>query len=507
MLREKVVGPLQPLCLSVLQNDKKSQDELQESVRLINVGLSQDVGSLKREADIIKQRRTQVIRQLQEDRSRLLDAIQDETRAIVFGGKEVSPIEAAKRVKQGVGSSDWIPSPVQPGATVPLSPAEIVALYQTNARVTLDDERELNAFRPELTFLPTPKQFGELIKQIVHLRCQDFSFGVDLWAGAGDFQQTAQFDEMLRLAMKAIDFLRDRSAWELDAIQAGMDGDEARRIWESLIQRVDSTWQEVQEGHMQVMAYGPRLEDQRSPHELLPIVDEIIQHIETEGSFGLLTKVTKPRWQQLIAVAYVGNRKPALSESSHFRAIRALLRTQLIRQELLERWERLVTTQGGPNPAELGERPERTCRQFTSQIQACLEWHNSTWVDLEAQFHQLGFTWSAYLLQTPPRTGDNAELRRVRDAVLGDLERILKARAGQLLLQHLEGVLSEWCTLVPETAQSMAVATCRLRHAIHEVAPELYQESYDELVRLKNLEPELTLRQSLLGQLGRVHTI
>ena len=35
--------------------------------------------------------------------SRLLDARQDEIRAIVFGGKEIRPIDAAKRVKQGVG--------------------------------------------------------------------------------------------------------------------------------------------------------------------------------------------------------------------------------------------------------------------------------------------------------------------------------------------------------------------------------------------------------------------
>ena len=38
VLRQKVVEPLQPLCLSVLQNDKQSQDELQQSVRMINRG-------------------------------------------------------------------------------------------------------------------------------------------------------------------------------------------------------------------------------------------------------------------------------------------------------------------------------------------------------------------------------------------------------------------------------------------------------------------------------------
>ena len=40
VLREKVVEPLRPLCVSILQNDKQSQDELQASVKKINEQLS-----------------------------------------------------------------------------------------------------------------------------------------------------------------------------------------------------------------------------------------------------------------------------------------------------------------------------------------------------------------------------------------------------------------------------------------------------------------------------------
>ncbi|MCU1302695.1 MAG: hypothetical protein JWQ87_2979, partial [Candidatus Sulfotelmatobacter sp.] len=43
VLRQKVVEPLQPLCISVLQNDKQSQEELRESVKLIHVGLSKEI--------------------------------------------------------------------------------------------------------------------------------------------------------------------------------------------------------------------------------------------------------------------------------------------------------------------------------------------------------------------------------------------------------------------------------------------------------------------------------
>jgi hypothetical protein len=234
VLRQKVVEPLQPLCISVLQNDKQSQEELRQSVRLIHVGLSKDDRLLEREAEKLRQSRARMIGQLQEDRSHMLDARQDENRAIVFGGNEVRPIDAAKRVKLGVGSSDWIPSPVQLGVVTPLSHAEVVALYQTNARVTPQDERELNAARPDVATLPTPKQFSDLLDEMALLKSQDLRYRADLWGESIDPQQSAQLDRLLVLAIKAIEFLRDRAPWQLDAIQAGRDGDEAKRAWVSL---------------------------------------------------------------------------------------------------------------------------------------------------------------------------------------------------------------------------------------------------------------------------------
>ena len=128
VLRQKVVEPLQPLCISVLQNDKQSQEELQHSVRQIHVRLSQDDHLLEREAAQLKLTRKRILDQLRETRTRLLDARLDEIRGVVFGGKDIRPIDAAKRVKQGAGSDDWIPSPVNLGEAFATSHAEVVSL-------------------------------------------------------------------------------------------------------------------------------------------------------------------------------------------------------------------------------------------------------------------------------------------------------------------------------------------------------------------------------------------
>jgi hypothetical protein len=173
-------------------------------------------------------------------------------------------------VKAGVGTSDWIPSPVQSGAVSPLSHAEVVALYHTNLKVTPADERELNGLRPDVATLPSPVQFSEVLDEIETLKSQDDLYRVELWDCLSSPDQPAQLDSVLALANGAIEFLRDRAPWQLDAIQAGHDGDRAKHVWVSLIQQIEATWLEIQDSHQLVMAHGPRLDVETSPRDSLP---------------------------------------------------------------------------------------------------------------------------------------------------------------------------------------------------------------------------------------------
>jgi very-short-patch-repair endonuclease len=288
--------------------------------------------------------------------------------------------------------------------------------------------------------------------------------------------------------------------WQLEAVQAGRDGDEAKLVWVSLNELIESVWREVQECHGLVMEHGPLIEDSRSPQELLPIIDDIIRHIESGNKFGLLTKLTMPACHALIAKVRIGFRRPSLDSSTHFRAVRASLRIQVARKELVERWERQITVRGGPAPSELSDRPEQVCRQFVPVIQTCLDWHGLTWLALEAEFKRLGFRWAAYYEATAPETGSHAELRRLRKAVLGELQRILTTRAGWVRWKSLDEKWRSWCGLMPQT-RTDAVVTQRLRQSLIDATPATYEDAYDELLRLQILEPDLAARQALLHRL------
>lgn len=504
VLRQKVVEPLQPLCISVLHNDKQSQEELQESVQKMNVRLNEDDRLLERDAQRLLEERRRILEALRDTRERLLDARQAEVRDVVIAGQTIRPIDAAKRVKLGVGTDDWIPGPVTLGESLPLSHAEVEELYQTNARVSLADERELTGSRPELGTLPTPNEFRSAVEEMTALTGQNLRLREELWDPACEPADLSEFDGMLELASKTIEFLRDNAPWQLEAVQAGRDGDQARRVWEALSELIESTWREVQECHSLVMEHGPEISDLRPPHELLLLVEEITQHQEAGKSFGLLVKLNKRHWFEFKEKVLVGGREMELNNATHLRAVRALLRTRQLRSELVERWERQMASHGGLPSSELSEQPEQVCRQFVPQIRVCLDWHASTWQPLERDFQRLGFRWSSFLDSTEPEAGSNAELRRIRRAVLGDLGAILQSRSGWLRHKQLQATSVNWYRQVPEPdEQSEAQATQRLRRALRDGSPADYQSAYDEQARLKSLEVDMARRRELLGRLSR----
>jgi hypothetical protein len=246
---------------------------------------------------------------------------------------------------------------------------------------------------------------------------------------------------MLAQANKTIDFFRDSAPWQMEAIQAGRDGGHSRQVWQSLADLIEQTWEEISQCHGVVMEHGPSLSTK--PDDLAKVL-AMINHLEAGGSFGLFTKLKNSAWFELIGRCRISNRPLDPGNRVHLRAIQALLQIQACRERLIERWDRQMASQGAPTREMLGDKPENVCRQFVPQIRNCLEWHAATWKPLDAAFGRLGFRWFQYVQSTVPQVGPNAELERLRQAVVGDLGKILHSRSCNLRQTQIRNQLGLW---------------------------------------------------------------
>lgn len=497
VLHEKIVEPLQPLCLSVLTDDSRKQ--LESTVDAITERLANsNPDQLEQEASVLQKDRIDILKRLRETRQKLLQARADEYRPVVIAGEEYDPAQAARKVCELRDSAYWIPSPVRLRAALPLSARELEQLYHTNLTVTMEDEKELGYSLPDPEQLILPHEFQTLVENFVTLSHEDLTVGEEYWF-PGSKQGPSALEAKLLELQATVKVIQDASSWQLSLLEAGMLGIEHLSPWQKLIAQITSTCTTAVKAKEVLLEYNPQVPDSCLPNDIEAVVEEILQHLKSGGSLNFLKLMTKGNWKTLINQAQVNGKPPSRIE--HFEAVKVLIDLRNTRCKLLERWERQVTVLEGPKLAELGLEPEYSCRQLVPFITESLDWHTKRWTPLLDQLQSSGFHWEEFYDKTQIQLGNYGELRRLEHAVSQELYRMVLIQAKRLKLSQLKDQIDQLKSTVEKTNSSSAQVSLQMLAAIHELKATLYREAYKRLVDLKDRARYLALRKELLSRL------
>ena len=501
MVRQQVVEGLRPLCVSVLERDAESREQLTSSIGTIVSKSSNDADQLDREATELRKRRIDILSKLREGREKLRRARADEYDPIVVAGENHNPSDAARKVADGQTQDSWIPGPVTPGAPLPLSQGELSELYYTNIRVTAQDERDLAAGIPSPAVLLSPHEFASVADSLTQLAGSDRKWRSDLWQEPHDCKTSEALDTFLQELKHAAGDLLDQTPWTIAAIDAGRNGGQDREPWDSLIRNITAVRDEAAAVQETLLTYGPSLADDESLDYQALMLGEIAEHLERGGHLGWWTLFTKKPWKLLLERILVGGKRPW--DVEHFHALQALAHLTIARRELLARWERQMVPLGGPVVAELGDRPELRLAQFCQPLSDALDWYATKWTPLERDFKSHGFQWQILLKEMPITLAEHAELFRRRDATLTLLPRIFSARANRLEHERLEEKLNSLASRlsIQGAGQGSAQVVRNLRESVAKRDSPSYREAYELLVYLQGTQETLKKRNDLLRRL------
>jgi DNA-directed RNA polymerase subunit L len=379
VLRDQVVEPLQPLCVSVLDESSK---QMESAVDAITERLaSSNADLLERQAQRYRQERLALLRQLRALREQLREARYDEYRAIVVAGEQYSPVQAAQLIARRREHDGWIPTPITPGVPLPLSEGELIDLYRSNALVTTKDEYELTFALPDPQQLLPPSDFERLVAERERLYTADLDYRRDLWGGKAAQQPAAALEALYEQLQQALEPLKEGARWQIAALVAGRDGGSRRQTWDALIEQIERAGRLNDEAQPILLSYDLVLPEDCLPEKIESILDDIWGYLKAGNKLNSLRLLMRREWKTVIESTRVNGRQPALPE--HFEALRTLVRLRRTRAELIGRWQRQMVPLGGPDVSQLGSEPERTCQQFVPLIQRCLNWHPTVWAPLE----------------------------------------------------------------------------------------------------------------------------
>src|SRR5579884_157005 len=500
VLRDQVVAPLQPLCVSVLESDSAGRSQLEDSVGAIVERLANSSAEhLEAEAGRLASHRKALCERFLQLENALLKARGNEYRSLVIGGREFSPAEAARRVMQGRGQHDWIPGPLTPGAVLPISAGELAELYAGNTHLEADEERALSSGLPNLQTLPTPDEWQRLCEERAMLLPQAQKAHAALWMHPATDADTETLRRLNAHITTENDLLNSAEAWEYAVMEAGRNA-ERRRLWDDLFALIEQTAEAGLRAEQALLERDPVLNVALPQEEQIGLLDAICAHLQKGGRLSFLVLLTKPAWKQLLQSTTVKGRKPESIED--FQALQAVAYAATRRQELTRRWERQVASIGGPSLTQTPETPEHFCTRYIPILKRRLRWYPARWEPVMRALAELGFVWDRFRQSLPPATAspDSVEdlLRRVVPALMEQLA----SREAQTRVSIIESRVRQWVSpLEAYGAEAQRVGVFDLIRALTTFDADAYRFAYRCLADLIARREGYVRRLELLRRL------
>jgi len=501
VVRHHLVPELRPLCVSVLDSDRESRQQMEEAISgIVARYTSLNAAQLDRQISQLQERRKRLQSELLKAETQLRGACQKEHDPIILAGKPVKPLEAARWVHEHRDRHHWIPGPVSESAPQPLSDAEFTTLYATNQTLSAADELALQGELPDLEKLATPQELKRHLVALSELKGKDTSFGVRFWSH--NRQESVQLDQLMAASEEAAAAIDDSEPWKLHAMDAGRQAGDDKHLWLGLLQQLQQTLAELSQARRVHMEHGLELPEAilQNPSASLETCRTIEEHLSKGGNLGWFTLLRRSDWKGFIDTARIGGRSPTTADE--FSLIAIWLNAECLRLSLSSRWERQMVPLGAERLSS-GADIERLGRHYSEALSQALDWHTRLWQPLYQQFAKQGVNWESLGRAVPPIPGDVGELYRLRETFRSHLIPTLQARLQRFHLERAERAmeaLDNPLTGIPAALDKEGIAR-GMREVIHQADPASYERLWKRLKQLHHLRKVERTRKALLDKL------
>jgi very-short-patch-repair endonuclease/DNA polymerase III delta prime subunit len=509
VLREQVDEAIRPLCVPLLDDDLEARRQFESSVQYIAERLANsDAAQLRRHAQTALERRKTLILRSRELRANLLETIQGEYRDIVISGKSFRPMKAAKLLTLGIGCDDWIPGMVTPGEPLPLTPAEIIDLYELNRTIPVDQEAEAMQPLPEPNRIPSPEHFAAMVRTMEELQKTPENGGKN-WANVTTTGTPLEQIDRLRTLMKrlanAIDGWASTDApnWRMPLVSLGLGRTEFLAPWEQLFREVENTVKLVAVEYKNSAQHGPELAGGIPAAEQLRLFRAILEFLKRGNRLSPWVLWRRYSWRRLLRQAKVNGQRPASIDD--FRALVAKCGVEVCREKLALMWDRLLKPLGGPESASLGAEPEKLMEHHVREFRLLLDWNKQVWQPLLQELGGLGFGCNQLLSLSPLQPGLSGDALRVVALVKEKLPPCIESRLQWLRFRQ---IMQEFVALhekIEEMAASAGngIVFSMFLQAVKQCDPKLNEQTWQRLRELLDIRTRLLRRTELLHKLAQ----
>lgn len=248
ILRDKLDEEIRPLCVPVFDGNQSEMNDIISSISAkVNVVNIQDLSNNIAEE---KNRRNEIIKNLDEERKTIFNIRNKENQNIVYGGQSCSIIEIAKLVAENKEQMHVIPGPVKQKEGLPLTQEEFQKLYASNGELSHKEECELSLPLPDYSKLMVPKQFQCLLDDIDQYEQKKKSItSIDIKNIQENFAENQLLynnkllfinpdEDIIQKALNVAESYQPMVSWQFSVVEDSIVGGGYQERWQSLIQSI-----------------------------------------------------------------------------------------------------------------------------------------------------------------------------------------------------------------------------------------------------------------------------
>ncbi len=407
VLRDKISEPIRPLCVSVLDDNRR---QLEESLQKINECMTTDnPESLALEAERIAKERDSVIEDLAAAKRELVELVELEYKPISTGEEEYSPKQAAQLL--AAGGEDFIPDSVPAGTRLPLYEAEFKNLYATNTSITAHEEALLTSGAPQTADLLPPKEFARRCAIVLDTNEHLTADGLDYWR-ADVPRDASRLNDIAAELRRQGEALSGAEEWKLRLAQSGVVGTPGGGLFEKIDGAVAELRALAAGLQLELADTHPSIPEELISEETDAILREMYEELNAE-KINWLTVGLRPKWLMLMERCIINGEK--CDTRTELYTVMRYHHLLLGRKNLKNRWHSAVEVIGGP--ALTGDAPEEQAALAWPIVSHWARWYPAVWQPMAAQLAELGFNMDRFLEQLPMEVRMEGEVKTIRRAL------------------------------------------------------------------------------------------
>ncbi len=292
VLSNKIPESVRALCISILGNDTKSLEELDESVRKITENLSLDTKELRKEIKLLKYKLANC-RESQKNSYEELKAIEDrENEKIEYEGEKYALMHMAKWVKDNEDDNSWLADKLHFNVERPMGNEEFKKLVKLASIINRNQIHEVNNLKNYIEILPKESDLCDKISELFKLE-QDYHIHEDNIKG---WNNVITIDYGNRRLIKLVDDAIERlegfeNNWLSSVMAHYYSNNESQKFWKQLVEKCSEYIKNIKKIRQELNNHKLEIPKETDINILKKDFDVIAKAIREKGKLGGIFKL------------------------------------------------------------------------------------------------------------------------------------------------------------------------------------------------------------------------